>query len=203
MPTQETPTLSEAEYMDEVYDLILHVSGIDEGRIFRGNQSREVLPDDDNFIVYTPLFRKRIGSNIVSFDAENCEDNENGAYSDAVLTQVDIQVDFYGDDAQRMAQSLEVFAHSCLCRAWLVAQNYDTRVLHCTEPSDVTFIDDTKQYCPRWIVTLSICFGSSVENGQPWYEDVNIKGTHIDPNTGELTPPSEAGVVDVDVYFKP
>jgi len=186
MPTQEPPTLSEAEYMDEVYDLILHVTGIGEERIFRGNQSREVLPDDDSFIIYTPILRKRIGSNIVNFDASWCKDDENGDYSDSVLTQIDVQVDFYGEDAERLAQSLEVFAHSCLCRAWLVAQNYDIRVLHCTEPQDLTHIAETRQYRPRWMITLSICFKSVLNNDVPWYEDFTMKA-----------------IKNVDVYFKP
>ena len=186
MPTQETPTLSEADYMDEVYDLILHVTGIGEGRIFRGNQSREVLPDDDSFIIYTPILRKRIGSNIVSFDAQDCEDDENGDYSDSVLTQIDVQIDFYGDDAERLAQLLELFAHSCLCRAWLVAQNYEIRVLHCTEPQDLTHIAETRQYRPRWMVTLSICLNSASETKTPWYEDYTMKA-----------------IKNVDVYFKP
>jgi hypothetical protein len=202
MPTQN-PTLLEADFMDEVYDFLAYVTSVGEGRIFRGNQSREVLPDDDSFIIYTPILRKRIGSNIVNFDAADCDDDTNGAYNDSALIQVDIQVDFYGENAQDLAQGLEVFSHSTLCRSWLVSQGSAIRVLYCSDPIDATYVGETDQYATRWMVTLSICFGSAVTNGQPWYEDVVFKGTHIDPNTGELTPPSQAGLVDVDVYFKP
>jgi hypothetical protein len=180
------PTLSEADYMSEVYDLIHYLSNLDEDRIFRGNQSREVLPEDDSFIIYTSLFRKRIGSNITTFDAEECDDDENGDYADTMLSQVDIQIDYYGEEAQAMAQNMEIFAHSPLCLAWLRKNGKAIRVLHCTEPSDITYVAETEQYVPRWMVTLSICFNSNSESKSPWYEDVTMKA-----------------IKNVDVYFKP
>lgn len=205
MPTQEapTPTLSEADYMSEVNDLIIKITGLEQDRLFRGYQSREVLPADGTYIIYTPITRKRIGTNITSFDATTSDEDEDGAFTDASLVQVDIQVDVYGDEAVEKAQLIELMCHSPLCRAWLVSQGYSIRVLHATSPIDATYVGDTEQYIPRWTTTISTCFGSSVDNPQPWYEDVNIKGTKIDPATGELTPPSEAGVVNVDVFFKP
>lgn len=198
-----TPTLSEAEYLDELNDLILYVTGLEQERLFRGNQSREVLPNDGTYIIYTPIVRKRIGTNITSFDAENVDVDKNGAFTDSLLVQVDAQIDVYGDEAMEKAQGLELFAHSPLCRAWLVSQGFGIRVMHSTAPQDTTFVGDTKQYIPRQTITFSLCFGTNMEIGQPWYEDVLLKGTHIDPSTGKLTPPSEAGIVDVDAYFKP
>lgn len=191
-----TPTLSEAEYLDELNDLILYVTGLEQERLFRGNQSREVLPADGTYIIYTPILRKRIGTNITSFDAESADVDENGAFTDSLLVQVDAQIDVYGDEAVEKAQGLELFAHSPLCRAWLVSQGFGIRVLHSTAPQDTTFVGETKQYIPRWTITFSLCFGTNMEIGQPWYDDVVLGGT-------QLTPASEAGVVDVDAYFKP
>lgn len=181
-----TPTLSEAEYLDELNDLVIYVTGLEQERVFRGYQSREVLPADGTYIIYTPILRRRIGSNVTAFDASNVEVDKDGTFTDSLLVQVDVQIDFYGDEAVEKAQGMDLFAHSPLCRAWLVSQNFGIRVLHSTSPQDTTFVGETKQYIPRWTITVSICFGTHIETAQPWYEDVEIKY-----------------IKNVDVYFKP
>ena len=52
--------LSEADFMTAVNDLLIKITGIEQSRLFRGNQSREVLPADGEFIIYTPITRGRI-----------------------------------------------------------------------------------------------------------------------------------------------
>lgn len=209
MSTQIPPmALAEADVMSEVYDLLVYVTSLD--NIFRGNQSREVLPADGDFIIYTPLFRERIGTNVVTFNAENCEDDENGTYTDAALVSLDIQVDFFGENASKLAQTLNVFIHSITCYNWLVANNYGIRVAKCTDPQQIDLIDDTRQFSKRWMVTISVEFSSDViqapvegvGGGVPWFEDVVFKGNAVDPS-GDPTPASKAGVIDVDVFFKP
>ena len=84
MPTQQpTVTLSEADILSEVYDLLAYIC--DGVTIIRGNQSREVLPSDDDFIIYTPLYKKRVGTNINSFNAKGVSDISNGLYDDKAL----------------------------------------------------------------------------------------------------------------------
>jgi hypothetical protein len=203
MPTQTitSPTLAEADILSDVYDLLAYVC--DNVPIIRGNQSREVLPSDDDFIIYTPLYKKRVGTNIRTFNAKGVPDPVNGSYNDKALFMVDIQVDCFGENASNYATMINLFAHSIVCRDWLVNQQSNIRVAQCSDPTQIDFIDDTRQYCSRYMVTLSICFDSALIMGIPWFEDVKFKGTKIDPETGKLTPPSRSGLVNVDVFFKP
>ena len=62
MSTQEPMILAEADIMSEVYDFLAHVC--ENVPIIRGNQSREALPSDDDFIIYTPLYKRRVGTNV-------------------------------------------------------------------------------------------------------------------------------------------
>ena len=55
------------DYMSAVYDLIAYVTNINGNKIFRGNQSREVMPRDNDYIVYTPITQKRIGTTSLRF----------------------------------------------------------------------------------------------------------------------------------------
>ena len=200
MPTQEPMTLAEADTMSEVYDLLTYVC--ENVPTIRGNQSREVLPSDDDFIIYTPLYKRRVGTNVHTFEAMGVPDGQNGYFSDTALFITDVQVDCFGERANEYATKINLFAHSVVCHDWLASQDLSIRVCDCTDPQQIDFIDDTRQYCNRYMLTLSICHGAGVTSKTPWFEDVQIKGTTIDLATGELTPPSEVGLVNVDVFFK-
>ena len=184
MSTQEPMILAEADIMSEVYDLLAHVC--DTNQIIRGNQSREVLPSDDDFIIYTPLFKRRVGTNIHTFEAVGVPDEQNGHYDDTALIMADIQIDCFGEDANEYATKINLFAHSIVCRDWLISQNMAIRVAGCSDPQQIDYVDDTRQYCNRYMVTLSICFNSALVQGVPWFEDVTFKE-----------------IVNVDVKFKP
>ena len=186
MPTQNPMTLAEADVLSDVYDLIAHVTAINGNNIIRGYQSREVLPSDDDFIIYTPLFKRRVGTNVRTFDASGMKDNENGQYNDTALVVLDIQIDCYGENASVYATMLNLFAYSIVCRDWLKSQNMDIRVCGCTDPQQMAIVDDTEQYVDRYMITLSVCFDSSLCEGIPWFEDTTFKD-----------------IVNVDVKFKP
>ena len=176
--------LSETDFMTAVNDLLIKITGIEQSRLFRGNQSREVLPADGEFIIYTPITRGRIGTNITSYGA--VEDDIYGDYADKVLVTVDLQVDCYGDTADNTAQKIEMFGRSELCNAWLKNNGYAIRVLTTTDPNDLTIVDDTRQYLKRFMLTMKICFTSELKNDVPWFDDVQI-----------------TAIKNVDVFFKP
>ena len=184
MSTQAPMILAEADIMSEVYDLLTHIC--ENVPTIRGNQSREVLPSDDDFIIYTPLYKKRVGTNIHTFDGAGVPDDKNGDYSDTALFITDFQVDCFGENAGDYASMINLFAHSIICRDWLVSKSMNIRVAQCSDPTQIDFIDDTRQYCNRYMVTLSICHGSALGVGVPWFEDVTFKD-----------------IVNVDVKFKP
>lgn len=179
-------TMALPDFMDDVNDLLLYVLDIDQDHLIRGNQSREVLPDDDNFCIFTPLRQKRIGTNITELDAVGVAVNKNAPCNDKKLVQIDIQIDVYGDEAYDKACGLETFCGSFQCNDWLIRNNMGIRVLYASDPVDLTYVDETEQYVQRWMVTMSICTTSEFTSKIPWLEDVTIKA-----------------IKNVDVYFKP
>ena len=196
------------DFMGEVYDLLQYVTGIDSNRIIRGNQSREVLPKDNDYIVYTPITQKRIGTNIAMLHAEDVEPTDNAPEQNSKLLQIDLQVDCYGDKSFAYAEGLETFAGSGRCNDWLIQNGAGIRVLYASDPIDGTMIDDTRQYITRWIVTLSICLPASVTDLIPWIEEVEVI-----PNPQADTPPpsphdpppvkpSGTKIINVDIEYK-
>jgi hypothetical protein len=190
------------DFMGEVYDLIQYVTG--NSNIIRGNQSREVLPTDNDYIVYTPITQKRIGTNIAILHAEEVEPTDNAPEQNSKLLQIDLQVDCYGDKSFAYAEGLETFAGSVRCNDWLIQNGAGIRVLYASDPIDGTMIDDTRQYITRWIVTLSICLTVSNTDSIPWIEEVEI---NVIPNEEDSpVPPIEqvgAKMINIDVVYPP
>jgi hypothetical protein len=192
------------DFMGEVYDLLQYVTGIDSNRIIRGNQSREVLPKDNDYIVYTPITQKRIGTNIAMLHAEEVEPTDNAPEQNSKLLQIDLQIDCYGDKSFAYAEGLETFAGSGRCNDWLIQNGAGIRVLYASDPIDGTMIDDTRQYITRWIVTLSICLTVSTTDSIPWIEEVEV---NVIPNEEDSpVPPIEqvgAKMINIDVVYPP
>lgn len=173
------------DFMSDVYDLLNYITG--NAQIFRGNQSREVLPEDNDYLVYTPITQKRIGTNIVRLHADKVPDNENAPDTDTKLLQIDLQIDCYGAKAFGYAEGINTFAYAGRCNEWLIQNKKDIRVLYANDPFDATLVDDTHQYITRWTLMLSICLPISVTDMIPWIEEIPvyatpeqlIRGTHL------------------------
>ena len=190
------------DFMSEVYDLLQYVTG--NSNIIRGNQSREVLPTDNDYIVYTPITQKRIGTNIAILHAKEVEPTDNAPEQNSKLLQIDLQVDCYGDKSFAYAEGLETFAGSGRCNDWLIQNGAGIRVLYASDPIDGTMIDDTRQYITRWIVTLSICLTVSNTDSIPWIEEVEV---NVIPKAEDSpVPPIEqvgAKMINIDVVYPP
>jgi hypothetical protein len=190
------------DFMADVNDLLMYVTGLPQDHVFRGNQSREVLPKEGDFAVFTPISQKRIGSNIPVLHADNVPDDKNAPEVDTKLLQVDLQVDFWGDNSFKYAHGLETFCHALRCLTWLKESKKDIRVMYASNPVDATLVDDTRQYIPRWMLTISICFAVSDTDEVPWFEDVVVVPN---PRADIPDPPFEPNgvkLVNVDVEYK-
>lgn len=183
-------------FLDDVNDWLMHVTEVSQARLFRGFQSQEVLPDDNDYIVYTPISQTRIGTNVATLNAVGVADKDNAPETNAKLTRVDVQIDCYGDNAFDYAHGIETYARSVRCNEWLQQNGMALRVLYASDQINGTMIDDTEQYVPRWIVTLSVEITLNVVEYIPWIEDVTVL-----PNPQEII---QRGVkiINVDVQHK-
>ena len=161
-------------FLDDVNDWLMHVTEVSQARLFRGFQSQEVLPDDNDYIVYTPISQTRIGTNVATLNADGVADKDNAPETNAKLTRVDVQIDCYGDNAFDYAHAIETYARSARCNDWLQQNGMALRVLYASDPINGTMIDETAQYVPRWITTLSVEVTVSITEQVPWFEEIDI-----------------------------
>ena len=180
-------TFSEADYLTAIHGYISSVTGLAGKKIFRGNQSREVLPKKGAYCIYTPLFRRRVGTNLYNFDAKDCDDDTNGIDTLTALVLVDVQVDFYATDAAANAQALEIASRSYYGTTYFKTNKIDVRVCTADTPRNLTGIDASDQYEERWSVTITAEVNASWTADLPWFEDFSL----ITRNVSEDIPPTE------------
>ncbi len=178
--------IQEVDFMSAVYDFIVNFTGIDEAVVFRGYQSQMSLPDDDEFCIYTPINRSRVGTNLRDFTAAGVPDDENGTEKETQGVSIDMQIDFYGENADRYAQAIDTAAHSLFANKYFENNGHAIRCLYSDSPRNLTGIDETNQYAIRWSVTVTFMIESAIAESLPWFEDITM-----------------AAVKNVDVYFPP
>ena len=178
--------LTEADFMAALHGYIIAVTGLDGARVFRGNQSRMVLPKKGAYCIYTPIIRQRRGTNVYDFDAEGLPDNENGVDTMTALILIDVQVDFYADNASANAQALEIASRSYIGTDYFKGEGVDVRVVTAQNPRKLTGIDASNQYEERWSVTITAEINAGTTQLLPWFEDFTFQA-----------------IKNVDVYFPP
>ena len=193
--------LTEADFMAALHGYIIAVTGLDGARVFRGNQSRMVLPKKGAYCIYTPIIRQRRGTNVYDFDAEGLPDNENGVDTMTALILIDVQVDFYADNASANAQALEIASRSYIGTDYFKGEGVDVRVVSAQNPRNLTGIDASNQYEERWSVTITTEVNSSITANLPWFEDVYFRRQTGTTPSGE--PIYSDGIINVDAEFPP
>lgn len=176
----------EIDFMAAVFDFIVEFTGIGEAVVMRGYQSHMVPPDDDEFCIFTPINRTRRGTNIRDFTAVGVPDDENGTEKETQGVEIDVQIDFYGENADRYAQAIDTAAHSIFTNSYFRNNGHDIRCLTSDSPRNLTGIDETETYATRWSVTVTFIIESAISADLPWFEDITVKA-----------------VKNVDVYFPP
>ena len=169
--------LTEADFMAALHGYISSVTGLEEKRIFRGQQSRMVLPKSGAYCIYTPIIRRRRGTNAYLFNAIGKLDNKNGDDAITALVLVDVQVDFYADDSAQYAQALEMASRSYMGTDYFKRRQkpLDVRVVTAENPRNLTGIDQSNQYEQRWSVTITAEINAVLTNDLPWFEDVTFE----------------------------
>ena len=180
--------MSEADFMSALHGYIAEVTGLDSGRIFQGNQSRIILPKTGEYCVYTPIIRRRRGTNVYNFDAAGVDDDTNGTDTMTALILIDVQVDFYDENAMIHAQALEIASKSYFGTDYFKQKNLDVRVCSAENPRNLTGIDASNQFEARWSVTITAEVNSQLSQGLPWFEDVNLQ---VFKNVDVSFPPTE------------
>ena len=178
---------------------------IDPSQVLAGDQQNMVLPENEDYVIYTVSGLTRHGTTSEDYnpDGETLSLHE--------LNEVVVKVDCYADStnstkddailrAQIRANNLNTLFRSSVAPDFF--KRYGISALYADDAQNTTLVSDSQQYLHRWTVSLHLCFKSSVVVPQPGFTKMGIKMNSIITAAEAEADPIAAGklqVADVDV----
>lgn len=178
---------------------------IEPTQILAGDQQNMVLPEDEDYIIFTVVSQMRHGTTSEDYDP----DGETLSLHE--LNEVVVKVDCYADStnstqddailrAQIRANNLNTLFRSSVAPNFF--KHYGISALYADDAQNTTLVSDSNQYLHRWTVNLHLCFKSSVVVPQPGFTKMDVKMNSIITAAEAEADPIAAGklhVADVDV----
>ena len=178
---------------------------IEPTQILAGDQQNMVLPENEDYVIYTVSGLTRHGTTSEDYDP----DGETLSLHE--LNEVVVKVDCYADStnstqddailrAQIRANNLNTLFRSSVAPDFF--KRYGISALYADDAQNTTLVSDSQQYLHRWTVNLHLCFKSSVVVPQPGFTKMDVKMNSIITAAEAEADPIAAGklhVADVDV----
>lgn len=178
---------------------------VDPSQVLTGDAQNMVLPENEDYIIFTVLSQMRHGTTAEHYDA----DSETLALKE--LNEVTVKVDCYADStnsseddailrAQIRANNLHTLFRSSVAPDFF--KSYGISALYADDAQNTTLVSDSQQYLHRWTVNLHLCFKSSVVVPQPGFTHMDVIMNSIVTAAEAEADPIAAGklhVADVDV----
>lgn len=178
---------------------------IDPSQVLAGDQQNMVLPENEDYVIYTVSSLTRHGTTSEDYDP----DGETLSLHE--LNEVVVKVDCYADStnstqddailrAQIRANNLNTLFRSSVAPDFF--KRYGISALYADDAQNTTLVSDSQQYLHRWTVSLHLCFKSSVVVPQLGFTKMDIKMNSIITAAEAEADPIAAGklqVADVDV----
>lgn len=178
---------------------------IESTRVLAGDQQNMVLPENEDYVIYTVSGLTRHGTTSEDYDP----DGETLSLHE--LNEVVVKVDCYADStnstqddailrAQIRANNLNTLFRSSVAPEFF--KHYGISALYADDAQNTTLVSDSQQYLHRWTVSLHLCFKSSVVVPQPGFTKMDVKMNSIITAAEAEADPIAAGklhVADVDV----
>lgn len=178
---------------------------IEPTQVLAGDQQNMVLPENEDYVIYTVSSLTRHGTTSEDYDPEG------ETLSLHELNEVVVKVDCYADStnstqddailrAQIRANNLNTLFRSSVAPDFF--KRYGISALYADDAQNTTLVSDSQQYLHRWTVSLHLCFKSSVVVPQPGFTKMGIKMNSIITAAEAEADPIAAGklhVADVDV----
>lgn len=181
------------------------IPAIEPTQVLAGDQQNMVLPENEDYIIFTVVSQMRHGTTAEHYDA----DSETLALKE--LNEVTVKVDCYADStnsseddailrAQIRANNLHTLFRSSVAPEFF--RRYGISALYADDATNTTLVSDSNQYLHRWSVNLHLGFKNTVTVPQPGFTEMKVVMNSIVTQEEAEKDPIGAGklhVCDVDV----
>lgn len=175
-----TPSLTEAQVNALLRGFVITIlpAGIE---VTQGQLNRVPEPKPDNYVIFWPVLRRRLGTNVVTWDQS--QGGNPSVQSNTESLRIDMQLDFHGEGSTDLAQTFAtLFRSEYACQYWA---QYPITPNYCDDGRQAPFITGEDQYSDRWVLTATF--------------DANITVSTPLQSANTVT----VGLIEVDATYPP
>jgi hypothetical protein len=174
---------TQSQVLTVVKAWLQEVTALGNTAVVQGQPNRVAAPSATNYIVFTPIMRERLATNVVKYSSSNATllDQHTSTQS----TRFTVQVDVYGPASPDTIQILSTEFRSNDAVEYFAAAITDVTPLYTSEPRQIPFVDEGDQVQMRWSIDLACQIKPGVTTSQQFADSLEI------------------GMIPVDVYFPP
>lgn len=125
--------------------------------VVKAQDNRVATPSATTFVTINANGRTRLSTNVVSyFDPAVSGGTGTGERRLLAPTQLDFDLDVYGPLSDTVAQLVTTTLRDAYACDFFRARGLDAAPLYTSEPMQLPFIDESKQYEDHWHVTVTL-----------------------------------------------
>lgn len=141
-----------------------------------GNANRVPEPRGDNFVVFWSSLRKRLGTNVVTWDQS--PDGNPASQENTEALRIDMQLDFHGEDSTDNGQVFATLFRSAYAVDYW--KQYSITPNYCSDGQMLPFINGEKQYEDRWTIYATFDANITISTPQQFADIVTVGLIEVD-----------------------
>jgi hypothetical protein len=164
-----TPSLTQAQVQAALRAFLLGIlpQGVE---VLIGQENRVPEPSSDNFVIMWGTLRKRLGTNVTSWDQTPGANPTTQDNTEPM--RLDMQLDFHGADSTDNAQVFAaLFRSSYACQFF---GSFGFSPDYCSDGQQMPFINGEQQYEDRWTLSATFDANITVSTPQQFANEVNV-----------------------------
>lgn len=153
--------------------------------VVQAQDNQVAAPVGPDYVVFTPLMRKRLATNIVN-TVDGFFDNPviGGTRTDLAETELTVQLDVYGPASADNTQIITTLFRSELGVDLFSNAGVDVTPLYHGEPRQTPYTNDQQQVEQRWTFELAMQVNAVVTSEQDFFSTANVDLIQVDATYG-------------------
>jgi len=177
-----TLDLTQSQTLTVLRSFLIALSGYDPKYVVQGQSNRVAAPTATNYIVFTPLTRTRLATNVVKYSSTATLLNQHTLTQSAMLP---VQVDCYGPQSSDLSQVISTEFRSSDAIDFFATAGLEVTPLYTSDPRQIPFSDEGDQIQMRWSLDCQLQIKPGVTSGQQFADSLAI------------------GIQNIDVFYPP
>lgn len=166
------PNITESQIMDALRAFLLSLSLAGAPEVIQGQANRVPEPAGEDFIVFTPTYRRRIETNVETWTTAPDPAPAPTEIAAGRGTEITVQLDIHGSNGSDNAQVIATLWRSdYACRA------IDPTIfqpLFATDGQQMPFINAERQFENRWVMSVVLQANPIVSTTAQFADSVNV-----------------------------